>query len=519
MINTTATTTIHPSPVVDTPRGMVRGTVEDRVHVFRGIPYAEPPTGLLRFRPPAPRAPWDGIRDATRFGERHVQDFDAIESRLMYGARRPPGGPDCLNLNVWTPDLGATGLPVLVWLHGGSLKFGAGSDALYDGATFARDGVVTVTLNYRLHPAGYLWVGDRPGSGAFGLLDQIAALEWVHDAIAAFGGDPARVTVAGESAGAHSVGQLLAAPRARGLFRRAILQSGAASFDVPIEVAEVIGTEVLRRLGVPPDDTEATAAIDDASLLAASRAVEGRMIELLDARGVRPTLMARATRITSLPTWGGDVLPHRALDAVTDGAARDVDLLIGTTLDETALFPPVYPELAPELVDAAFAGTDRSAAEVMAVYRRGGLDGTDAEARVRFLTDTTFRIPAIKLAEAAGTHHPAVFLYLLTWGSPPAGRTLGAFHGLDLPFTWNKLDFVAGPLAELVGRSLSPQLADAMHGAWVEFSTSGVPQHPRLPNWPRYDVNRRATMLLDEPSRVVDDPLGEERRLWDEVRY
>jgi carboxylesterase type B len=513
------TTTIHPSPVIATPRGKVRGTVEDGVHVFRGIPYAEAPTGRLRFRPPAPRVPWDGVREATRFGDRHVQDFDAVESRLMYGAHRPPSGPDCLNLNVWTPDPGATGLPVLVWLHGGSLKFGAGSDALYDGATFARDGVVTVTLNYRLHPAGYLWVGDRPGSGAFGLLDQIAALEWVHDAIAAFGGDPGRVTVAGESAGAHSVGLLLAAPRARGLFRRAILQSGAASFDVPIDAAEVIGTEVLRRLGVQPDDTEAMAAIDDASLLAASRAVEGRMLELLDARGVRPTLMATATRVASLPTWGGDVLPRRALDVVTDGAARDVDLLIGTNVDEAALFPPAFAELAPQVVERAFAGTGRSAADVLAVYRRGGLDGTDAEARIRFLTDTVFRIPAVTLAEAAGAHHPAVFMYLLTWGSPPAGRTLGAFHGLDLPFTWNKVDFVAGPLAELVGRPLPPQLAAVVHGAWVEFVSSGVPRYPHLQDWPAYDPARRATMLLDDTSRVVDDPLGEERRLWDGVRY
>ena len=186
------------------------------MHVFRGIPYAEPPVGPLRFRPPQPRAPWDGVRDATRFGHRHPQDYDPVEALLMTDERRPPVGEDCLNLNVWTPDPSAGGMPVLVWIHGGSLKFGTGSDLLYDGATFARDGIVTVTFNYRLHPAGFLWVGDRPGSGAFGLLDQIAALEWVHDNVTAFGGDPDRVTVAGESAGAHSIGSLLAAPRAQG---------------------------------------------------------------------------------------------------------------------------------------------------------------------------------------------------------------------------------------------------------------------------------------------------------------
>ena len=226
------TTTVQAAPIVATSRGAVRGSREEDVCVFRGIPYARPPVGELRFRPPVPPEPWDGVRDATRFGRRHIQVYDPVEGPLMHASARQPEGDDCLNLNVWTPDPTAGGLPVLVWIHGGSLKFGAGSDELYDGSTFARDGVVTVTLNYRLHPAGYLYVPGRPGAGAFGLLDQIAALEWVRDNIAAFGGDPARVTVAGESAGGHSVGALLGAPAARGLFRRAIPQSGASSFDV-----------------------------------------------------------------------------------------------------------------------------------------------------------------------------------------------------------------------------------------------------------------------------------------------
>ena len=152
-------------PIVTTTGGRIRGTVEHGVHVFRGIPYAEPPVGRRRFRPPVRRTPWTGVLEATRFGQRHPQDYDPVEAQLMSGPERPPGGDDCLNLNVWTPDPGATGLPVLVWIHGGSLKFGTGSDALYDGATFARDGVVAVTFNYRLHAAGFLYVGDRPGSG------------------------------------------------------------------------------------------------------------------------------------------------------------------------------------------------------------------------------------------------------------------------------------------------------------------------------------------------------------------
>ena len=408
---------------------------------------------------------------------------------------------------------------MLVWIHGGSLKFGTGADALYDGATFARDGVVTVTFNYRLHPAGFLWVGDRPGSGAFGLLDQIAVLEWVQDNIATFGGDAGRVTVAGESAGAHSVGSLLAAPRARGLFRRAILQSGAAAYELPVAVSEVIGREVLRRVGIERPDDDALASIDSAALLDAARDVEGRMGDVVAAAGVRPTLMGVITGVHSMPTCGADILPGPALDAVAAGAARDVELLIGTTLDETTLFPPGWVERAQAVAEAAYAGSGRGPAEVLAAYRRNAPGGTELDGRTRLLTDALFRVPAIQLADAARAHSPAVWMYLLTWASPPSDRGLGAFHGLDLPFMWKRVDGVADPFAELAGRPLSVDLAEAMHGAWAEFVRTGVPRHPRLPLWPGYDPTRRATMLLDDPGRVVDDPLGEERRLWDGVRY
>jgi carboxylesterase type B len=451
---------------------------------------------------------------ATGFGNRHNLEFDPVEARLLTDEARPPVGEDCLNLNVWTPDPGAAGLPVLVWIHGGSLKFGTGSDLIYDGATFAHDGVVTVTFNYRLHPAGYLNVGDRPGSGAFGLLDQIAVLEWVQDNIAAFGGDPGRVTVAGESAGAFSVGSLLAAPRARGMFRRGILQSGSAPFELPFAVSEVIGREVLRRAGVDRPDDDALAALDSRVLLAASRGVEQDMLAVLGAAGVRPTLMGVVTGVHSMPTVGGDVLPGPALDAVAAGAARGVELLIGSTIDETSVFMPAFAEVAPAVAHAAFG--DR-AARVAEVYSRNTPDGTEVGGRMRLLTDAMFRIPAIQLAEAAGRHAP-VHAYLLTWGSPPSGRALGAFHGLDLPFMWNRLT-VAEPLAELAARPLSAELAATMHGAWAEFVRDGAPRHARLPHWPAYDPARRATMLLDDTCRVVDDPLGEERRLWEGVRY
>jgi para-nitrobenzyl esterase len=503
------TTVVQQSaPIVRTSQGAVRGSREGGVCVFRGIPYAQPPVGERRFRPPVPPEPWDGVRDVARFGASHIQRYDPVEGPLMHDSTRQPAGDDCLNLNVWTPDPASGGLPVLVWLHGGGLNTGAGSDELYDGATFARDGVVTVTLNYRLHPAGYLYVPGRPGAGAFGLLDQIAALEWVRDTIAAFGGDPDRVTVAGESAGAHSVGALLAAPGARGLFRRAILQSGAASFDVSAEVAAVHGVEVLRRLGVDPADEAALAAVDGATLLATSTEAERDNLDRLTARGLRPGLMSLATRVTSLITSGGDVLPRRPLAAVADGAAAGVDLLIGTTLDEAALFPPAFNAVAPTVAEAAFGGP-----EFPAPYR------AQADPVLRFVTDTLFRIPAIRLAEAALPHHPQVFMFLLGWGSPPVDRGRGAMHGLDLPFMWNRIDTIADVIFEMAGRAPSPAFAEAMHGAWVRFVTDGTPGHPALPEWPTYDTTRRSTMWLDEQSRVVDDPMADERRAWHGVAF
>ena len=511
--------TVGTRPIVDTTQGKVRGTVEDGCAVFRGIPYAEPPVGRLRFRPPERRRPWDGVRDAGRFGACHPQDIDPIEGRLMSASLRPPQGEDCLNLNVWSPDLGPAAMPVLVWIHGGSLKFGSGADAVYDGATFARHGIVTVTMNYRLHPAGYLRVGDRPGSGAFGLLDQIAVLEWVRENIAAFGGDPDTVTVAGESAGAHSVGQLLAAPAARGLFRRAILQSGAASFDVAADAAAAIGDAVLDRLGVRPGDDEALAGISSAALLVASRAVEAEMFEVLDRHGLSPNLMTATIAATSLVSYGGDVVPRRALAAIADGSARDVDLLVGTTLDETSLFGPDFAATAPRVADIAFGPSRRSGAAVLDQYVRGGSAATEADAQTRFLTDVMFRIPAIRLVEAALPSSARRFMYVLSYASPPSEHGLGALHSIDVPLMWNRIDDIADPVFELAGQPPSPRLAETMHGAWAEFVRTGVARHASLPEWPCYDGARRATMRFDDECSVVDAPMEAERRLWEGVEH
>ena len=483
--------------------------------MFRGIPYAEPPVGKLRFRPPVLRQGWDGVRNAMRFGEIVPQtDESPFDKMLLPDA---PQGDDCLNLNVWTPDLGQAALPVLVWIHGGTFKWGAGSSPLFDGATFARNGVVTVTLNYRLGASGFLYVGDRPGSGNFGILDQIAALQWVQDNIAAFGGDPARVTVAGESAGAFSIGQLLAAPAARGLFMRAILQSGGTQTHIGTKAASLIGADVLGRLGVRDDD-----GIDEITtnqLLEAQMAAEPKAIEVPPHSPVTLDLFSGSVAVFA-PTSGTDVVPERALLAIGRGGAREVDLLVGGNEDEATFWLPTREAAQAQLkvvetaADLVFSPIGRSGAQVLESYRisRSGADSVDTV--VPFASDLFFRIPSIRLAETAQQHNPHTYMYRFAW----KGRR-GAAHALDLPFMFDSLEKGGNVIAALDGENPPQSLAATMHEAWVNFIKTGSPQHPNLPEWPVYEPSRRATMQFDAESRVVDDPHGDERRLWDGVQF
>ena len=433
-------------PVVQTTSGAVQGTFENGTAVFRGIPYAEPPVGKLRFRPPAPRQRWDGVFDASRFGHIAPQTYQPLEDRFLGGHNAPQGDDcdDCLNLNVWTPQPGDAMLPVFMWIHGGGLVTGAGSDLIYDGTTFAREGVVTVTINYRLDAPGYLYVGDRRGSGNFGLLDQIAALTWVQENVARFGGDPSQVTVGGESAGAHSIGGLLAAPSARGLFRRAILQSGAASSHQPVEAAAVIGSEILRRVGVRPGDDDALAGLTSAELLAAKQAVNPQVLPLLRARGVPLNIFHAGWGSPTLMTSGTDVLPT-GIDAIRRGAPRDVDVLIGSNADECSWLRPALQE-PHDAADTIFSAIGGSGASVLDVYRRNrpGLPQSQADRCV--LDDMVFRLPAIRLAEAAALHNPRTYMFRFAWGSPPLEGKFGAGHAFELPFMWDVLDkFPSGP--------------------------------------------------------------------------
>lgn len=508
--------TVAPS-VVQTNSGAVRGLWENEIAVFRGIPYAEPPVGKLRFRPPARRGRWEGVRDATRFGQIAPQtDESPLDNASL--PQGVPQGDDCLNLNVWTPTLESASLPVLFWIHGGTFMYGSGSVPFYDGSRFARNGVVVVTINYRLNAAGFLYVDGRPGAGCFGLLDQILALEWVQENIKGFGGDPSRVTIAGESAGGFSVGHLCAIPAARGLFHRAIAQSGGAQLHLSLESARVVGEETLRLLGVRPDDDDAVAAIKTERLLAAHRAVKANAFELLSKAGSHDA-PAIAFGLVPLPTYGTDVLPQPSLRAIESGSARDVDLLAGYTADETNIFfPDGITEPALPAVkhagDAAFAHAGLSGVNVLDRYCE--LLGVNElrDVVVPFTTDLVFRMPSIRLAEAALRHNPRTYLFRFGW----KGR-IGAVHALDVPFMFDTLNRHSEVLRMLGGDHAPQSLATVMHGAWVSFVKTGLPRHGGLPEWPAYDPVRRATMHLDVHSRIVDDPDGETRRLWSGGEY
>ena len=311
--------------VVKTQYGEVRGSEASGVKTFKGIPYAAPPFGANRLRPPQPVAPWRGVRDALAFGPMPPQPPLPPQVSVLLPLGTIPG-EDCLNLDIWTPDLGSAGLPVMVWITGGFFEYGG--TAWYDGSRFARDGIVCVTINYRVGPDGFLYLGK--GDANRGLLDQIAALEWVRENIAAFGGDPGNVTIFGESAGGMSVGTLLAMPRAEGLFRRAIAESGSAHHVTSAATAQRISQYLAEKLGVAAT-REAIAAVPLDRLFAAQDELKAEVDAHPDPERWGEVA---ANLLPWEPVIDGEILPARPIDRIVAGASAGVDLLVGTNTEE-----------------------------------------------------------------------------------------------------------------------------------------------------------------------------------------
>ncbi len=499
-----------PGPTVETRSGPVQGSELDSLAVFRGIPFAASPVGELRFAAPRPPERWTATLDCTGFGPSAPQHPSALEQ--MLGGSDVRYDEDCLRLNVWSPGCDQAGRPVLVWIHGGGFLTGSGSIPWYDGAHLAARDAVVVTVNYRLGVLGYLHLEELgagfEGSGNAGLLDQVAALGWVRDNIEAFGGDPANVTVFGESAGAMSIGSLLGTPQADGLFGRAILESGACSHVHDSDYATEVARKFLAEIGA--DISELRSLPLDTLMDAQQRVSSGFAFE---------------DGLPFQPVVDGRVIPAHPLDRVAAGMVAGVELLLGTTLEEMNMFLLMEPALAQldeaavaARVDAFFVPQGQEPGHALAAYRERLANAPVSEVLSAALTDHTFRIPAIRLAEAQVAHQPNVWMYLFTFSSPAFGGALGACHALEVPFVWDNLD--ATGAAMFVG-GVGPahqRLAKQMGDAWVSFARNGSPAADDLPDWPRYDLARRRTIRFDvDEIEVIEDPMSSERRAWDGI--
>jgi para-nitrobenzyl esterase len=497
--------------IVDTTAGKVQGLDKHGVLQFRGIPYAR----AQRFAASRPTDGWVGIRDATAFGPMSHQNPSPLEG--MLGAQGEGGAEDCLVVNVYTPAADDAGRPVMVWIHGGAFVTGSGHVPWYNGSNLARrHDVVVVTLNYRLGALGFLHLGHLEpafaGSGSNGIGDQVQALRWVRDNIAAFGGDPANVTVFGESAGGMSVSTLLGTPAAAGLFRGAIAQSGAASHAHDTSTAEWVTDRFLDALDLSPATAEALLALPAEDILRGQAVVEAEVLG-----GAGPGV----GRLAFQPVVDGSLIPRPPLDAIRDGSAAGISLVIGTTADEWNLFQlpargngDVSDERLRRRLGRVV-GDDR-VDDTLAVYRdarpAADLDGLFCAV----MTDWVFRIPAIRVAECQAAHAPRVSMYRFDYASTAFGGVLGACHAIDVPFAFANLDrrgvdMMLGGIDDDTRR-----LADRTSQAWATAARTGSPEHDDLP-WPAYDTGRRATCLFDRDVAVADDPAGDVRRLWDEL--
>ena len=459
---------------VTTAAGTVQGVREGEARVFRGVPFAAPPIGKLRFRPPAPPEPWLGVRPVRDFGPAPVQPPGPAVAGL-------PTSEDCLYLNIWAPAEGA-GHPVFVWLHGGGNQAGTTRAPVFDGTPFAANGVVCVTVGYRLGAFGFLDLGSvlgagYAGSGCNGLRDQAASLVWVRDNIAAFGGDPARVTLAGQSAGAKDVCSLLGAPTAVGLFQRAIIESGSAQTVFTAEEGAGVARQFAAALGTDP-----LAASAERVLAAEMAVLEDPPIDW----PFRPVI-------------DGAFLPRRPLETIAAGGAKAVTLLLGSNADEAVLFIPAAAAAARARTPAEVSNMKRGDfAALEPTYARALSDLSLAERHWRMLTAEEYWVPTLRVAEAQVAAGGTAWMYRYDLPATDGTYPGHAVHAGELASVWRR------PGAAL----------PALHDAWVRFIGGAPPGAAGLPEWPKFDTARRQTMILDAAPHVADDPRGAERRIW-----
>ena len=512
--------TMQTAPTVETAAGRLRGAIIEGVAAFKCIPYGAPTSGANRFMPPRKPAPWAGVRDATEYLGHAPQEGLRPASRpeLADFSGPPDTSPeteDCLTLNIWSPGLDQSAKrPVMVWFHGGAFSYGTANVARLQGSRLAKRGdVVVVTVNQRLNIFGFLDLSEVGGadfaaSGNAGTLDMIAALEWVRDNIGNFGGDPANVTIFGESGGGGKVSTLLAMPSARGLFHRAIVQSGAAVRLREPDRAARLTDAVLKTLGLTANDLGKLQALPMARLLAA---VEPAL------KAIGPAPLPLFDRYPFGPVVDGKIVPQHPFDPAAPAVSADIPLLIGDMKDEMTSFlardDKVWHRTLTEQEMreriAAVAGTHTN--RVIDTYRRLHPDMIPAERLIATLTDSNFRIRSLIVAERKAQQRAApVYMYSFEWETPVQSGRLKAPHALDVPFTFDTIDLTnATDNGEDARR-----LAATMSGTWATFARTGAPDNPSIPHWPAYEPTERATLILDAQCRIEKDPRGETRMLW-----
>lgn len=490
-------------PVAQTAAGKVRGYMNGTVSVFKGIPYAASTAGANRFGPPRKREPWSGIREATQLGDKAPQNSSpGLLPEEAVSLSNEPMSEDCLHLNVWTAGLrDGRRRPVMVWFHGGGYSSGSGGNTRYEGSHLAtRQGIVLVTVNHRLNVFGHLFLADIAGdafadSGNLGMLDIVAALQWIHDNITEFGGDPGNVTVFGESGGGGKVSTLMAMPAAAGLFHRVIAQSGVAIQQTPRDAATNVAKAVLTQLGIQPSDAAAKLrSVPQANLLAAI------------------STMKPPPRFT--PVVDGRSLPRHPFDPTAPDVSENVPLLLGSNETEVTFFgdtplDPIDEATLKERVKRFTRVDDAEADKLIALYRKS---------RPKISTEHLYQIiasdywmtadVATQAERKAAAGKAPVYLYYFDWETPVRGGKLRSVHSLEIPFVFDNLH-LAEPLVGK-GTDLAP-LATTISSAWARFAHTGDPNGKGLPNWPAFSDKTRSVMILNKTPRAVNDPRREER--------
>ncbi len=513
-----------PEATVEVREGTLRGSQENGVFIFKGVPYGASTAGDARWKAPSPVPAWDGVRDAMTYGPDSPQIIPSHSAlKELFPTNIYEQSEDCLRLNIWTQGLNdGARRPVMVWIHGGGFRYGSGvMHPAQDGARLAKRGdVVSVSVNHRLGIMGYLYLADAFGpeyaeSGNAGMLDLVLALTWVRDNIEAFGGDPDNVTIFGQSGGGAKVSTLLAMPAAQGLFHRAIVQSGARLRGVQPAAAAANTLDILAEVKVTPGDRKALLAVPTQELLEA-------VVRLDKQRGAGGAGGGGLSPVTD-----GTVLPADPFEPTAPEISKSVPVMVGTTKDELTYQLVMHPDfdgldeaglrrkLMAQLVSRPDRFTtieDSQIEHLIEVYRRGRPGERPQDILVALASDGT-RLASIRLAERRTEQEGAapVYMYLFTWESPALNGTLKSTHTLEIPFVFDNLAMHE----EYVGsRPEREVLMAQMSDAWIAFARSGRPDHEGLPTWPAYSKEQRATMIFDADSKVANDPYGAEREAW-----